>query len=101
MEESKKPIHNTIDIDTNDKEKVFEILQKILKCKNIILFRVKLSLQKGVHVKMFCCNDCEICRLVFDDKIRYAYDQFRHIESQNVLFDEKEFFNGGDGLDKY
>lgn len=89
--------YNTIDIDTNDKETVFNIFRRILRCKKIILFRVKLSLQKGVHIKMFCRGNCELCRVCFDDAVRFTYDQFRSMESQNVMFDEKEFYqNGGE-----
>ena len=90
-------IINTLDIDSNDKEYVFNIFKRILRCPYIIDFRVKCSLQKGVHIKIFCNKKCELCRIVFDDKIRFAYDQFRETESQNVLFDEKEFYqNGGE-----
>lgn len=83
--------YNTLDIDTNDVNKIQHIVLKISQCKNILRMKTEPSFQKGFHIKLFCKNNCEICRLVFDDTTRYFYDQFRKEESQNVLFDEKEF----------
>ena len=84
--------YNTIDVDTNDKETIDRILYKINKCIHLKFLSYKPSLQKGFHFKMFCDIKCEICRICYDDDIRFSYDNFRPAYSQNVMFDTKEFF---------
>ncbi len=83
-------IYNTLDIDTTERERVNQIIGKIMQCPYLDDLEVEPSFQKGVHVKMWCMKECEMCRLVFDDEIRYAYDQYRPKYSQNVLFNEKK-----------
>jgi len=39
-----------------------------------------------------CKKKCDLCRMVFDDDIRYFYDQYRESESQNVLCQITESF---------
>lgn len=84
--------YNTIDLDTNEKETVNRIIEKIINCNDLIEIEISDSLQKGKHLILWCITNCEKCRLVFDDSVRYAYDQYRIKSSQDVLFDEKEFF---------
>lgn len=86
--------YNTIDLDTNNKQIVMKVFLKIVCCPYLFNIEQKSSLQKGWHFKLKCLINCDICRLVFDDPIRYAYDQFRKPYSRNVLFQEKEFFKG-------
>lgn len=83
--------YNTLDLDSNDKEFIEMILNKIKHKSCLISLKSKFSLQKGVHIKMLCEHKCELCRLVFDDTYRYQFDGDRPIYSQNVLFDTKEF----------
>lgn len=85
-------MYNTIDLDTNDKETVERILGKISKKSCLVSLIVEPSLQKGFHLKMMCSKHCEMCRIVFDDAVRFAYDDERPTFSRNVMFDTKEFF---------
>lgn len=81
---------NTIDLDTNDKEFVDAVLRKIYACKDLFKLEISPSLQKGIHIKLFCDINCEKCRIVFDDETRFFYDQFRPERSQNVLWSKKK-----------
>lgn len=87
-------IYNTIDIDTNNKDFITTLKLKIYRCSFLDGLTVQDSILKGVHFILHCNINCDLCRFVFDDQIRYAYDQFRKEYSRNVLFDKKEFFNG-------
>lgn len=83
---------NTLDIDTTDKEVIAHILGKIIYyCPHIKDFDYKFSSSKGLHLILFCSEKCDLCRLVFDDFRRFAYDQNRPKYAQNILFDKKEF----------
>lgn len=88
--------YNTIDVDTTDKEFIFSVLSKIIRMNNRFLCLAKIEVApsslKGYHVKLYCKKQCDLCRLVFDDDIRYFYDQFREIESRNVLTQTTESF---------
>jgi hypothetical protein len=86
---------NTLDIDTNNKEVILRITKKINLCSCLSKFEIKPSFQKGVHIKLMCLIECELCRIVYDDSRRYALDQLRPEFSRNVLFDSKEFFKNG------
>lgn len=86
--------YNTIDIDTNNKDFITTLKLKIYKCHFLEELIVKDSPQKGTHFILKCLKECDLCRFVFDDQTRYAYDQFRKEYSQNVLFSEKEYFHG-------
>lgn len=91
--------YNTLDIDTNNKEDLMRILNKICDCEFLQKLTFDFSLQKGVHLKMFCDKEkCEICRLVFDDQRRMGFDCYRPIFSRNVMFDEKDFFHRGEKI---
>lgn len=83
--------YNTLDIDTNKKDVIERIIDKIMKCPFIEEIKLLPSLQKGFHIKLWCKRKCEICRIVYDDALRYHYDQERPNFSQNVLFDSKSF----------
>lgn len=85
---------NTIDFDYYrrygfDNALFNRMLEKIMWCKHLLYIGVKPSLN-GWHVTMLCDTDCDICRLVFDDPVRYAKDLMRPEYSRNVLFTRKE-----------
>lgn len=83
--------YNTIDIDSTDKDNLIKILEKILGCEHLLkIDGIEPSKRKGYHIKMFCGQDCVMCRLLFDDSTRFAFDQFRPISLQNVLHQETE-----------
>lgn len=82
--------YNTLDIDHNNKEQITKIYNKIIKCRNLTEIDIEFSELKGVHIKLWCNQNCEICRIVFDDETRFHYDQYRPEYSQNVMFDTKE-----------
>lgn len=84
---------NTLDIDTTDKEFIKHLLGKLVYYKCVCLedFHIEFSSQKGVHITLFCKKrKCDLCRFVFDDFRRFAYDQYRKKHEKNVLFDKKE-----------
>ena len=89
-------IYNTIDVDTTNKEFVRNIVSKILLRNNRFhcLSEIKItpSSLKGYHIQLYCKKKCDLCRMVFDDDIRYFYDQYRESESQNVLCQITESF---------
>lgn len=88
--------YNTIDLDTTDKEYVLRIRNKILnkglKDDCLYDFQITPSERKGYHIQLWCRKKCDLCRLVFDDDIRYFYDQYREEESKNVLTQTTESF---------
>lgn len=87
--------YNTIDIDSTSKEffimVLFKIIRKGLEERCLIKYFFKDSKRKGFHIQLYCNKNCDICRFVFDDDIRYAFDQYRENFSQNVLTQESEF----------
>lgn len=90
--------YNTIDIDTNDKETIKRVLNKIVDCPYLGDLIFNFSLQKGIHLKLFCKKRCEMCRIVFDDIIRFMFDEDREEWSKNVMFDKKEFYKAGERI---
>ena len=80
----------TLDIDTADKGFIEHITNKILNCKFCLDIIVTYSSLKGVHIIIYCNKKCEICRFVYDDFRRFAYDQNRPYYARNILFQEKE-----------
>ena len=81
---------NTIDLDYNEERRVGEILDKIVECSDLYSLRTEISSStNGVHLILYCCRDCDLCRLVFDDPVRYAKDLQRPVYSRNVLFESK------------
>lgn len=83
----------TLDIDTNNKDFITRILEKINKCKNLKYSYTRPSSCKGVHIILFCFIKCDICRMCYDDARRFAYDQNRPEWAKNILFDKKEIIN--------
>jgi len=84
------PYRNTLDIDNNDKYLIKKMIQKIRRCKNLVKVKIKPSELKGIHIILFCSIKCDICRLVYDDYRRLAYDENRPEHAKNILFDIKE-----------
>jgi len=80
----------TLDIDTANKSFIKHITDKILSCKNCLEILLSYSSFKGVHIVIYCNKECEICRFVYDDFRRFAYDQNRPYYARNILFQEKE-----------
>lgn len=92
---NKKTYRTTLDIDTNDKEKIAFIENKIMfECPIDQLFGLykKPSKSKGYHFILKCWVKCDICRMVFDDSRRFDYDQYRPDFARNILFDRSEIF---------
>lgn len=84
---------STLDIDTNDKEKIAYIEHKIVfECPFNGLFHLhkKPSATKGYHFILKCFIKCDVCRIVFDDFRRFAYDQNRPENARDILFDRSE-----------
>lgn len=88
--------YNTIDIDTTDKLFINMVVSKIIMRDRRFhcLSRIELtpSSLKGYHIRFYCKKKCDLCRIVFDDDMRYFYDQYREPESQNVLCQITESF---------
>jgi len=82
---------STLDIDKNDKVFINYIEKKIKRCIFLEEFKKRDSSSKGVHIIIKCSIKCDICRFVYDDFRRFAYDQQRKPEEQNILFNEKEY----------
>lgn len=83
----------TLDLDNCSYQKLNRILQKIKqKCSKLKGFEVALSSSlNGYHVLLYCDTKCNICRLVYDDDLRFMRDIInRTREEQNVLFDVKQ-----------
>jgi len=80
---------NTLDLDALSKEEVYRIVCKIAKCPNSSLIQIRPSCLKGVHIKIYCKVNCDVCRLVFDSPKRFAEDLKRPKKCRNVLFDFK------------
>lgn len=82
---------STLDIDKNDKDFINDIEIKIKRCIFLEEFEKRDSSSKGVHIIIKCSIKCDICRFVYDDFRRFAYDQQRKPEEQNILFNEKVY----------
>lgn len=87
--------YNTIDIDLDmknpyhGKEYVNRIIRLITNCQSCIGVQIKDSCSKGYHLFVYCKENCELCRLVFDDSKRYMLDYKRPKWRKNVMFDAK------------
>jgi hypothetical protein len=45
----------------------------------------------GYHIELWCQQNCDLCRLVFDDQTRYSADiHNRPTTEQNVFFFQKQ-----------
>ncbi len=88
----------TIDLDSYRKLDIHEILPRLAKCEHAkeIWYRLSPS-WNGYHIKIWCTKeDCEMCRLCFDDPIRFAADfTNRKPYQRNVLFTFKAYKKNG------
>ena len=85
-----KKYRTTIDIDKGDKEFIMNIWKKIILCPYCLSTEINPSSFKGYHITIFCTKRCDICRFVYDDFRRFAYDQNRLYYARNILFQDKE-----------
>lgn len=81
---------STIDLDTNNRETLERITNKMLNCNKVFHIHIKESKCKGFHIILKCKVKCSICRLVFDDSRRFYYDQYRPEFARDILFDRDE-----------
>lgn len=87
--------YNTIDIDLDmrnpfhGKEYLNRIIELITNCQSCLGVQIKDSDSKGYHIFVWCKENCELCRLVFDDSHRYMKDCDRIAECRNIMFDAK------------
>lgn len=81
---------NTIDFDFNDKKLISKVLGKIWNCDNLFSCKCEMSQHKGCTITLNCRIDCDLCRFVFDDEIRYNIDSQRLKRHQNIVWDKKE-----------
>lgn len=77
--------YNTLDVDSNDKELINRIFNKVITCLRLVDIELYPSERKGFHFKLYCKVRCDNCRLVFDDDVRFSYDQYREQKSRDVL----------------
>jgi hypothetical protein len=91
--------YNTLDIDYEilpeispscSNDKINMIMLKIKKCPNLIAIRKEPSNKKGYHLRFYCKIDCLICRMVFDDDVRFNADMTRNKQFTNIIFDTKK-----------
>jgi DNA-binding Lrp family transcriptional regulator len=91
--------YNTLDVDWDiipdinlscSKEHIDNIIAKIQKCPNLAGLVKEDSNKKGYHLRFYCKKECDLCRLVFDDYIRYDADRTRKKEFTNIMFDSKK-----------
>lgn len=80
---------STIDLDFCSKDEMLDIKLKILRlgcCRDVACS----DTGKGYHLKLYCTDvQCDLCRLVFDDPVRFSADQLRPRHCRDVLFDVK------------
>lgn len=88
--------YNTIDLDLNprlpdsDKHLLDRIVNKISLCEACLSIQVLDSQHKGYHIFLYCSQNCDLCRLVFDDSKRYMLDVTERAEwCRNIMFDVK------------
>jgi hypothetical protein len=90
--------YNTLDIDWDNipdinlscsKDKINNIILKIKKCPDLLGIKKEYSNKKGYHLRFYCKIKCDICRLVFDDYIRFNADLTRNHVFTNIIFDTK------------
>lgn len=88
----------TLDVDTTNKEFIEKIWKKIINCEYNKQLEITPSSLKGTHFIIRCTIDCIICRMVYDDTRRLAYDMNRPYYARNILFNKKERVNVKDIL---
>lgn len=81
---------NTIDIDEFDKEQLERILAKVRSMPCAEKVDVDPSM-RGTHIIIQCTfwENCDMCRLAFDDQFRFAADQTRPLNTRNILWTKK------------
>lgn len=91
--------YNTLDVDFDfipdinlscSKEKITNVFLKIINCKDCSGVVKEDSNKKGYHLRFYCKIQCDKCRLVFDDYIRFDADSKRKKEFTNIIFDTKK-----------
>lgn len=88
-------MNQTIDLDMDSKKQVdIHVIARIIEkiCMNPCLKDIIIteSNSKGFHAELICTKEnCELCRMVYDDQIRFAKDSMRPKYAQNVLFTKK------------
>lgn len=92
---SKQKVHtlkefrrNTVDLDRVGKEEACRVFAKVAGCKHSQLVALKDTLQ-GYHILFFCDIPCSVCRLAFDDPVRFARDLTRPFHTRDVLHQSK------------
>jgi len=83
--------YNTLDIDADPEgKKLKKALIRIRRCRHAVKHEFTRSTSGvGWHVKIYCNTDCDMCRKLFDDPVRYERDKRRPISAQNVLHSRK------------
>jgi hypothetical protein len=82
---------NTIDWDFDSATII--VLRKILKCKYLFELTLQRSSNKNFHFILLCNKNCEKCRKLYDDLVRYEKDKNRPDYAENVLFEKKRLFS--------
>ena len=91
----------TLDIDKNDKDFISRIEKKIINCEYLHYLEKRPSAFKGYHFLLECLKKCDICRIVYDDFRRLAYDLNRPYYARNILFDKEIYPNEKTKMDKW
>jgi len=81
---------NTIDLDDGN-ERLREVSAFAEKCPDLIFTSAQPSPGgRGWHFTLWCSKECEKCRELFDDRVRYSKDKMRPSYTRNILFTKKE-----------
>lgn len=80
---------NTLDLDRISLEDMYYTIEKIMRCKDLRLLETINDTHKGYHLTLWCKENCDLCRFVFDDPERFSRDLKREVHTRDVLFNEK------------
>jgi hypothetical protein len=81
---------NTIDLDKCSKDQLRRIISKIIMKECCLELDYADSNSKGYHIRLRCSiENCDICRLVFDDPKRFDIDSVMPLKYRDFLFQEK------------
>ena len=70
-----KLFRSTLDLDFNEKSRIEHIEEKIKRCKDLVALRKELSPSRnGWHFILWCKKECNLCRISYDDPVRYQRD---------------------------
>jgi len=94
---------STLDIDNNRlgngyimRSTTRHALRKIQSCNSFIQGGYRLSASSnGYHFKLWCAEECILCRVLFDDSKRIDADRSRPTEGLEVLWDNKSYYKHG------